>query len=296
MNPMQLLAVIFLSLLIAACGGPQHKKMVDPDFSEKSLKKLHSHYVIHKTKNSSANLHAVSISDTKSYPVVMLHGTPGKWSTFSFVLGNTKLQASNHLISLDRLDWGESLNSDPKKQSPSFDDQVDAIAAMIKNITNEPVILVGHSLGASLAPSVAIKHPDLVAGMILVAGTVDPNLGDPRWYNKIAKWKVVQWFLPKSLVFSNREIYTLKPGLIAAKPHWHKLNIPVAVIQGQKDKLVDPENVQFVEKQYATRQELLDIVILEKSGHFIPWEHTSEIVKAIQRMTGKIEQKNTRSQ
>ena len=284
----QSIAIISLSILIAACGGPQHKKAHDPDFSEQSLAKLSSNYSTQKINNSIVKLHTVSIGDTISQPIVMIHGTPGNWSTFSFVLGNTKLQATNHLISLDRLDWGESLNSDPNKKSPGFEDQVEAIAAMIKSTTDKPVILLGHSLGASLAPNVAIKHPDLVRGMILVAGTVDPDLGGPRWFNKIAKWKIVQWFLPAKLVSSNREIYALKPGLINAKPDWQSLNIPLTVIQGKKDKLVNPANVQYVEKQYADKQELLDLVILDNSGHFIPWEHTNEIVKAIQQMTVKL--------
>ena len=284
----QSITIISLSILIAACGGPQHKKAHDPDFSEQSLAKLSSNYSTQKINNSIVKLHTVSIGDTISQPIVMIHGTPGNWSTFSFVLGNTKLQATNHLISLDRLDWGESLNSDPNKKSPDFEDQVEAIAAMIKSTTDKPVILLGHSLGASLAPNVAIKHPDLVRGMILVAGTVDPDLGGPRWFNKIAKWKIVQWFLPAKLVSSNREIYALKPGLINAKPDWQSLNIPLTVIQGKKDKLVNPANVQYVEKQYADKQELLDLVILDNSGHFIPWEHTNEIVKAIQQMTVKL--------
>ena len=284
----QSITIISLSILIAACGGPQHKKAHDPDFSEQSLAKLSSNYSTQKINNSIVKLHTVSIGDTISQPIVMIHVTPGNWSTFSFVLGNTKLQATNHLISLDRLDWGESLNSDPNKKSPDFEDQVEAIAAMIKSTTDKPVILLGHSLGASLAPNVAIKHPDLVRGMILVAGTVDPDLGGPRWFNKIAKWKIVQWFLPAKLVSSNREIYALKPGLINAKPDWQSLNIPLTVIQGKKDKLVNPANVQYVEKQYADKQELLDLVILDNSGHFIPWEHTNEIVKAIQQMTVKL--------
>ena len=66
---------------------------------------------------------------------------------------------------------------------------------------------------------------------------------------------------------------------------WDKLNIPVTVIQGLKDKLVDPKNVAFVEKKFAHKPDLLNVVKLPKSGHFIPWEHTEEIVKAIQSMS-----------
>ena len=290
MKFIQLLIATFSLILAAACGGPQHIKALDPHYSEASLAKLRSFHSTHVINDSIANLHAVSFNETDSHPVVMIHGTPGSWSTFSFVLGNTKLQKTNQLISVDRLDWGQSLNSDPKKQSPGFDEQVDAIAAMIRNTTDKPVILLGHSLGASLAPNIAIKHPDLVKGMILVAGTVDPNLGKPRWFNKIARWKVTQWFLPKELINSNKEVYALKPGLHAVESSWQTLNIPIAVIQGLKDRLVFPENVEYVQKQYADKPELLDVVTLPKSGHFIPWEHTDEIINAIYRMNEKFDE------
>ncbi len=286
-NSIKVTFILLITLLLMSCGGPQHSKMLDPDYSEESLLKLQSNKFIGSINNDKINLHFVDFKNVSNQPVVMIHGTPGSWSTFAFVLGNVKLQKTNHLISVDRLDWGESENSDKQISYPDFDAQVNAIAQMIRQATDQPVILVGHSLGASMAPSIAIKYPEIVKGIILVAGTVDPKLGGPRWYNKVARWKVIQWFLPDELIKSNKEIYTLKAGLKDAEKHWESLNIPITVIQGMKDKLVDPENVDFVEKKYANKTDLLKVTRLQKSGHFIPWEHTDEIVKAIQSMSEK---------
>lgn len=289
MKYIQVVIVSISLLLIAACGGPQHTKMIDPDFSRASLNKLQSYKSVQKLGEKTVQLHAVGIDDTQDNPVVMIHGTPGDWSTFSFVLGNTKLQETNHLISVDRLDWGQSQSINPFTTSPDFPEQVDAIAAIIRSTTDRPVVLVGHSLGASIAPSVAIKYPELVKGIILVAGTVDPKLGGPRWFNRVARLKVAQWFISDTLINSNVEVYRLKPGLIDADPKWKDLKIPVTVIQGLRDKLVHPENVEYVQKKYAHQPELLNVVTLPKSGHFIPWEHTGEIIRAIQAMNKRFE-------
>ncbi len=285
MNNFKFSFISIITFLLASCGGPQHGKLLDPDYSEESLLKLQSNPISTSIENNKVKLHFVDIKDVTSHPVVMIHGTPGSWSTFAYVLGNTKLQKTNHLISVDRLDWGESKSIGKQINYPNFNDQVDAISHMIRQATDQPVILVGHSLGASMAPNIAIKYPELVKGMILVAGTVDPKFGGPRWYNRVARWKVVQWFLPDNLIKSNKEIYQMKPGLKDAEPHWEALNIPVTVIQGLKDKLVNPKNVAFVEKKYANKADLLKMIKLPKSGHFIPWEHTEEIVKAIQAMS-----------
>ena len=284
MKYFQFIVVLLGSSLIAACGGPQHSKMLNPHYSEESLMKLRSYRINAQINQTEVNLHFVDIKDVRSHPVVMIHGTPGSWSTFNFILGNTKLQKTNHLISVDRLDWGLSKSVDGEMTFPEFDEQIDAIAEMIRAVADQPVILVGHSLGASFAPSVAIKYPELVKGMVLVAGTVDPELGGPRWFNIAARLKVVQWFLSDKLIKSNREVFKLKSGLIDAKEKWKDLTIPITVIQGSKDKLVNPNNVAYVQKNYADKQDLLKVIKLPEMGHFIPWEATEVIIDAIQKM------------
>ena len=270
-------------LIISACGGPQHAKMLSPEYSEESLKKLTSTLLQKKINEDNVHLRFVEMKDVGTSPVLFIHGTPGDWSTFTFVLGNIELQKTNHMISVDRLDWGKSILDDKKSHS-SFDEQIEAISQIIRAATDQPVILVGHSLGASLAPGIAVKHPDLVAGMVLVAGTIDPALGGPRWYNKIARFKVVQWFLPEELIKSNKEIYALKKGLRDIELEWAKITVPVTVIQGEKDRLVNPKNIAFAEQNLVHLGEKLTIVSLPKVGHFIPWEHTDQVVEAIQKL------------
>ncbi len=278
---------ICIMLALSACGGPQHAKMLNPDYSEESLNKLSSTSLQKNIRNDAVQLRFVEMKDVETNPIVFIHGTPGDWTTFSFVLGNLELQKTNHMISVDRLDWGQSTLED-EKLYPSFDDQVDAISQMIRAATDKPVILVGHSLGASLAPSVAVKHPELVAGMILVAGTIDPALGKPRWYNRIARFKVIQWFLPEELIKSNKEIYALEKGLRDIDKDWAKLTVPVTVIQGEKDRLVSPRNIDYAERQLKHLGNDLTVISLPKVGHFIPWEHTDQIIEAIQYLNKKL--------
>ena len=281
------LLLLTIYALIASCGGQQYSKPANTHFLESSLQKLRSQQFT----TAQHHLHYVEIKDTEEHPVVMIHGTPGSWNTFKFVLGNTQIQSSNHLISIDRLNWGRSISKLNNDNNHAFESQTQAIADIIKTSTKKPVILLGHSLGASLAPKVAIENPELVSGLILVSGTLDPALGSPRWYNKIASLGILKWAVPNELLQSNKEIYALKEGLQTFSSYWDKLTIPVVVIQGTKDELVDPDNVNYLRKQLShlnkqdNKESKLTIIEVDKAGHFIPWEHTDKIVSAIQTVT-----------
>src|SRR3546814_18455192 len=63
-----------------------------------------------------------------------------------------------------------------------------------------PAIVVGHSLGGPIAAKLAMDYPDRVRGLLLLAPSVAPALEAPRWYQRLATWRVVQWLLPRTLI------------------------------------------------------------------------------------------------
>mgnify|MGYP006422752319 CR=1 FL=1 len=46
-------------------------------------------------------------------------------------------------------------------------------------------ILVGHSCGGPVALRAAVEYPDLVGGVVLVAGATDPYMQDSRWFRRL---------------------------------------------------------------------------------------------------------------
>lgn len=68
--------------------------------------------------------------------------------------------------------FGKSVNQEVQVASTTLV-MVEDLAALIRHVSpNEPVFLVGHSMGATVAPRVAKKYPELVKGVILE---------DPAW-------------------------------------------------------------------------------------------------------------------
>ena len=58
-------------------------------------------------------------------------------------------------------------------------------------------------------------------------------------------------------------------------PLWSTLDLPITLIQGEKDKLVHPDNADFAEKMVPRN---LRVVRLEEAGHFVLWNQP-EIIK-----------------
>src|SRR3546814_9372798 len=64
----------------------------------------------------------------------------------------------------------------------------------------------------------AIDYPDRVRGLLLLAPSVAPALEAPRWYQRLATWRVGQWLLPRTLIDANRELMPLQAQLREIEP------------------------------------------------------------------------------
>jgi len=106
--------------------------------------------------------------------VVAMHGiTANAWS-FGNVAEHLKGELS--LVAVDLRGRGGSSEAPPPFGIRSHADDV---AAVIARLGAAPAVLVGHSMGAHVALMVAERHPDAVAGIVLVDGgpplPVDPG-------------------------------------------------------------------------------------------------------------------------
>lgn len=96
--------------------------------------------------------------------LVFLHGS---WHDSSQWLGTIEfLSPEHHCVAPDLLGFGES-------KSPnihfSIDLEVQCLAEYLDTLKLRDVYLVGHSLGGWVAASYAVKYPDRVQGLILLA-------------------------------------------------------------------------------------------------------------------------------
>jgi pimeloyl-ACP methyl ester carboxylesterase len=116
-------------------------------------------------------------------PIVFLHGasTSLKDPLFSF---RKKLQGRARLLFVDRPGHGSSDIGGEQNVLP--DGQADAVAELMKKRGIAKAIIVGHSFGGAIAAAFAVRHPDMVSGLVFLSPAVYPWDGSVAWYYSAA--------------------------------------------------------------------------------------------------------------
>lgn len=106
--------------------------------------------------------------------VVAVHGLTASHMAWQAIAD--ALDGSWELVAMDRRGCGKS-DKPTRPEDYGLDKTADDTAAVIRSLGLDEVILVGHSYGAYSVQQTAVRHPSLVAGVIMVDGgfTVLPD-------------------------------------------------------------------------------------------------------------------------
>jgi len=277
MLTMKILVIWVLALSVMSCSNRDIIKQ-EWAFVENNILN-HSDLQHHYLFKDQYRLHYVGNGDPKKPALIIIHGTPGDWRQYARYLLNKELLKHYYMVVLDRPGWGESVLPEGKEIA-SFSEQAAVIGNLAQVLHNnsqgQPVVIMGHSLGASLAPRVAMDFPQEVKGLLLFAGTLDPELASPRWFNYAVNIPFIDYIIGDRLVRSNKEIFALQSDIDVMDTRWQDLRAEVIAVQGLQDGLVYPENSDFIEKTFEPK--LTRVVRLEKEGHLFPMTLRDQVV------------------
>jgi pimeloyl-ACP methyl ester carboxylesterase len=226
------------------------------------------------------DLHYVE-SGERSLPLLLfVHGTPGSWKAFASYLSDPRLNARAHLISADRPGFGLSAGSGP---TPSFADQSRWIGKLLAvNESEQPAIVIGHSLGGALVYQLALDYPEQIGGVISISAPVDPEISRPRWYNQLARIPGARWLIGQDLAYSNDEMMPLSRELEPVAAALPEIAVPVTIVHGVEDGLVKVANADYAQDRLTAAE--VRYRRYENDGHFIVWERHDDMVAEIERM------------
>jgi pimeloyl-ACP methyl ester carboxylesterase len=268
--------LFIISQILSSCLTFKVKqKEIDEKFAGFSQKPIQHQIEVQEISMNYAEI------GSDSLPVAFfVHGSPGSWGAFIDFMKDTTLLKKVKMVSVDRVGFGDSDFGDAEKSLVNQAELLQPIVAKYKKL-GKKIILIGHSLGGPLVARMAMDYPELIDNLIIVAGSIAPELEpNEKWFRIPMEIIPIRFLVPASFRASNHEILYLKPELEKMLPLWKNIRQPVIVIQGGKDVLVSPKNADFAEKMLINAKSL-KVVRVDTMNHFVPWSHPQLIKKAI---------------
>jgi pimeloyl-ACP methyl ester carboxylesterase len=249
-------------------------------------------------------------------PLVLLHGNGSMIQDFESS-GLIALAESNYrVVVFDRPGFGHSMRPRDVVWTPEA--QADVFAKALEQLDIQQAIVLGHSWGASVALALATKHPALVDALVLVSGyyfptlrpdvlalsgPAIPGLGDllsftispivsrlmwpvmlrkmfsPRSVpGKFAGFPKEMAFRPSQIRASAAETALMIPAAFTAKNSYGKLTIPIIIVAGEDDRIIDIDEQSARLHNEISQSKLHRIA---STGHMVQQSATAELMIAI---------------
>ena len=250
-----------------------------PDGEDKVLQRLKENniYPVSKliTYQDSMQVRVVTVGDSTKPALLLIHGSPGDWSAWENIIANDSIRAAFYILSIDRAGFGETT----VPALVDLKEQANVVWQVMKNeFIADNITTAGHSYGGAVVEQLLIDHANAFNLAVFVAPTLSPELMQPRWYNKVARWKLVNKIISKDLKSSNIEMLGLPQSLEKNEDAIASISTPIIYIQGRKDVLVAHETVDYF---HQLKPIGVKYIIIEDMNHFTPWSDPYLITDAL---------------
>ena len=254
-------------------------------------------------------------------PVVLIHGNPGSCQDWGRLYGPL---ASRYCgFAFDRPGHGHSER--PNHRPITVDVQAQMLHTALKELNVEQPILVGHSWGGALAVAYALEFPGDLSGAVLLAPAVYESEDGVSFLSKAPAWPVVgdlvnflftpllgawivredlqkafspdsvpkhylrhvlsEWTRPRKVKWYSVDDALLNESLAKFTERYSDIRVPVVIVTGDSDLIVPAK--ENAHRLYEALPHA-ELVVLEKTGHQIPFTRPDAVVDAIDRVAARI--------
>ena len=277
MTVLIILGVLLLWVLIApGCMTFRisDKKAMDM-FHRKGLD-LKTEYI----RVNNREIHYTMVGNDSLPTLVFLHGSPSAWNAFLQFMQDPGLLFHYRMVSIDRPGFGYSNFG----YAVTLEEQSRLLLPVLREINNgKAVFLAGHSLGGPLVVKMAADAPELVKGIMLISGSISPELEPKENWRFLMENFPLNHFLPGSFRPSNTELVYFKDDVKKLVNDFPKVTAEVYLVHGDKDTWVPPGNVDFA-RQHLVNAPKVETLMIPGGNHFIPWTNRKEIVEEMIKM------------
>jgi pimeloyl-ACP methyl ester carboxylesterase len=253
-------------------------------------------------------------------PLVLLHGNSGMIQDFTSS-GLVEQAAERYrVIVFDRPGFGYS--NRPRRTIWTPEAQADVLHDALQQMGISRAVILGHSWGASVAVALALKYPASVKALVLASGyfypsfrtdvvlsgpslpgigdimchTISPLLGRllrplfmrklfgpapvPRKFDGFPKEMALR---PSQIRASAAETALMIPGAFALSGRYAELKMPVAIVAGEGDRIVDIDGQSARLHKDVANSTLYRI---PNAGHMVHQTATETVMAAIDQSAG----------
>jgi pimeloyl-ACP methyl ester carboxylesterase len=247
-------------------------------------------------------------------PVVLIHGNPGSFHDYTLAVVE-RLSQSYHVLAFDRPGHGSSERHDSMRTTVEV--QARIIRDALQKLGIVQPVLVGHSWGGSLVLAAAVAHESDLSGIVLLAPAAYPSVPIEWWslvphlpllgklvvntltpfigrsfvrrnlkqaydpqdvQHEYAEQVAEIWMQPDRIRACAYDERTLRASLKSLSQHYSAIKLPVVIVTGSNDRLLDPKEHAYPLQQAIENSRL---IVLPETGHQLPQTQPDAVVSAV---------------
>jgi pimeloyl-ACP methyl ester carboxylesterase len=171
----------------------------------------------------------------------------------------------------------------------------EVILPAVRELAIEPLVVVGHSFGGTVAAVLASEHPELVASLVLTGAPLlrSPSRSRSPWAYRVTRWLHAKGLLSDTRLEEARQRYgstdyrraqgVLRDVLVASvnesyEAELSSLAVPVTLLWGEGDREVPLDVAARADTMLRCPHTLQ---VLPGVGHLLPLEAPEELTNAV---------------
>jgi pimeloyl-ACP methyl ester carboxylesterase len=254
--------------------------------------------------------------------LVLLHGNLVMAEDFRYSGLLDKLAQSYRVIAFDRPGFGYTTR--PRDVTWRVDAQARLLHQALQQLNASEYLVLGHSMGTQVAVAMGLDQPARVRGLMLLSGyyypgvrldvplaalpalpvigdvmrhTVSPLFGRVAWpltakamfapgevpdsFRQEPPWMALR---PSQVRATAAEAALMVPGAAALEGRYAELEMPLLIMAGQGDRVVDPE--AHSGRLHKTLPDS-ELIMLPGLGHMLPHLAQEDIASAVDRLASR---------
>lgn len=235
---------------------------------------------IYDTVINNHHLHYAVCGSDSLPTLVFIHGSPGSWMHYMKYMWDSVMRSKFRMVAIDRpgfgySDFGKALH---------LQEQCNIISPVLQKLkTNQPLFLVGHSMGGPVAVKLAADNPAIVSTLVIIAGAIDINQEKKETWRHIMNVRPLYWTLPGAFGPSNTELLYLKKDLLPLQNDFKNITCNILFVHGDRDTWVPIKNIAYGTKMMVNAASI-KADTLKGADHQIPWKNMDTLKSILLRM------------